>query len=67
MEEATRLHEEARQVLNDIYDGYGTHPSYLQGATDEVLFDWTQPSFDGRWTGRDLLRVVQQHFGVANG
>lgn len=63
-EYAQTLRHEARNTLDHMYNRYGEKPKYLENASIMALFDWTQPSFDGRWTGIDLLPLVQKYYGV---
>ncbi len=51
---------EAEQNLRAFYAREIYVPSYLRNSTDIMaLYDWTQPLYAGRWTGRELLPLIQ--------
>lgn len=53
---------EAEQNLLEFYTREVYVPSYLRNSTDIMaLYDWTQPQYAGRWTGLELLPLIQAH------
>jgi|SRR5688572_11457373 hypothetical protein len=63
--EAGYLQDVSVGVLEQLYADIQC-PLYL---TDKTLtmarFAWTQPPFDGRWTGRELLGIVQRYYSTS--
>lgn len=66
-EYAQTLRLEAQSALDEMYSKHGDTPEYLKNASVMDLFDWAQPSFDGRWTGISLLPLVQKYYSVSTG